>query len=543
MKSLTSVILKNSNRKNQVDKKAIFLDGLAFLIVFTTIGLTMIYFSYTITKKLSEIGQSYAFVNILLLMNFIVLFGKSIFESLNVLYFSKDLKLLLRMPLKPKDLLHSKILNMIISEYEMETIMLAIPMMIYGISEQVSLTFYMYMLIILLLLPVIPIIITSTVISIIMRFTNFIKDKTKVMYITIIFSIFVISLISMNFNTQEDLSTQRFENMLLKANGLAETISNSFILIKPIMNSLLNYDNIEGVKNISIYIAENIICYVAGIAIMSKIYLKGAIGTTVNSKKVSNIDSNLKLEDFKEKNVRKACLEKEKLLLKRAPIFFIQCLIIPIIYPIAIFGIVILLLEVMKSYIPNLWSGINGIFATSFGTSIFIIIGQIFYMTNFSSIIAISREGKYAKMIKYLPIDLSKQFKLKLNMGIKINTIIATLVSICNYICTQNITTAILIFISLMLLNLIGEKFKLLTDLRKPKINWNSEYTMMKENTNVMYVLFYTLIVGISIFAISQIITNIMLYLLVVIMIGTVINIFIDRYIRKEQNEIFSKVY
>lgn len=94
-----------------------------------------------------------------------------------------------------------------------------------------------------------------------------------------------------------------------------------------------------------------------------------------------------------------------------------------------------------------------------------------------------------------------------------------------------------------MLLNLIGEKFKLLTDLRKPKINWTSEYTMMKENTNVMYVLFYTLVVGISIFVISQIITNIMLYFLVVIMIGTGINIFMNRYIRKEQNEIFSKVY
>lgn len=543
MKSLTSVILKNSNRKNQVDKKAIFLDGLAFFIVFATITLTMIYFSYTITKKLSEIGQSYAFVNILLLMNFIVLFGKSVFESLNVLYFSKDLKLLLRMPLKPKDLLHSKILNMIISEYEMEIIMLAIPMIVYGIFEQVSIVFYLYMLVILLLLPIIPIIIVSSVISIIMRFTNFIKDKTKVMYLTIIFSVLVISFISVSFNTQDNLSTQGFESILLKANGLAESISNSFILIKPIMNTLLNYDNIEGIKNLVIYIIENIICYIVGISIMSKIYLKGAIGTTVNSKKVSKIDRNLKLEDFKPKNLKKAYLEKEKTLLKRTPIFFIQCLIIPIIYPIAIFSIVILLLEAMKSYIPNLWGGINGIFATSFGTAIFIIIGQIFYMTNFCSIIAISREGKYAKLLKYLPIDLSKQFKLKLNIGIKINTIIAILVSICNYLCTQNMLIATLIFISLMLLNLIGEKFKLLTDLRKPKINWISEYTMMKENTNVMYVLFYTLVVGISIFVISQIITNLILYLLVVIMIGTGINIFINRYIRKEQNEIFSKVY
>lgn len=193
MKSLTNVIFKNSIRKEiQTGKKNIFLDGLAFLIVFATLAISMVYFSYAITKKLEEINQEYAFVNILLLMNFIVLFGKSIFESLNVLYFSKDLKLLLRMPLKPQDILHSKILNMITSEYQMEIIMLAIPMIVYGIITGVSFSFYLYMLIILLILPIIPIIITSLVISIIMRFTNFIKDKTKVMYITIIFTILVL---------------------------------------------------------------------------------------------------------------------------------------------------------------------------------------------------------------------------------------------------------------------------------------------------------------------------------------------------------------
>jgi len=543
MKSLTNIIFKNTTRKNQTDKKSIVLEGLAFTIVFVTIAITMIYFSYTITQKLNEINQNYAFVNILFLMNFIVLFTKSVFESLNILYFSKDLKFLLRMPLKPKDILNSKIINMIISEYEMEAIMLAIPMIVYGILEQVNILFYLYMLIILLILPIIPIIITSAVISVIMRFTNFIKDKSKVMYITIIFSIFIISMISVNFNTQDNLSNQGFENILLKANGLAESISNNFILIKPIMNTLLNYDNFEGAKNLIIYIVENIICYIIGISIMSRIYLKGVIGTTVNSKKTSNINKELKLEDFKKKTLKKAYLTKEKLILKRAPIFFIQCLIIPILYPIIILGIVIGVLEFVKISVPNLWNGINGIFATSFGTAIFIAVGQIFYMTNFSSIIAVSRESKYAKLVKYLPIDLNKQFKFKLNTGIKINMIIVAMVSICNYLCTQNIFGAVMIFIILTLLNIIGEKFKLLIDLRKPRLNWDSEYTMMKENTNVMYLLFYTVVAVAIILLISQIIKDKILYLSFTIISLITVNIFFNKYIVKNKNKIFSKIY
>lgn len=507
----------------KADKKSIILEGLAFLIVFGTLAITMIYFSYAITKKLQDIDQSYAFVNILLLMNFIVLFAKSVFEGLKVLYFSKDLKLLLRMPIKSKDILHSKIINMIISEYEMEILMLAIPMIVYGILEVVGFTFYLYMAIILLILPIIPIIITSAIISIIMRFMNFIKDKTKVMYLTIIFSILIIGLIT--------------------ENGLAESISDKFILIKPIMNTLLNYDNIDGLKNLVIYIFENIICYILGIAIMSKVYLKGAIGTTVNSKKVTNIDKELKIEDFKANNLKKAYLTKEKTILKRAPIFLIQCLIIPILYPVIILIIAIGLLEFVKLTMHDLWNGIYGIFTTSFGIAIFIAVGQILYMTNFSSIIAVPRESKYAKLVKYLPIDLNKQFKFKLDIGIKINTVIAVFVSICNYVCTQKLGVALMIFAILMLLNVIGEKFKLLTDLKKPKINWDSEYTMMKENTNVMYVLFYTLVVvGISI-VVGNIITNSILYLLLALVILTIINVIINRYVRINQNDIFSKIY
>ena len=253
MKSLTSVIFKNSRRRILIaNKKENVLSILAFLIVFGAIGATMASFSYSITKQLQEINQAYTFTNILLLMNFFILFAKSVFESLNVLYFSKDLKVFLRMPINPKNLLHSKMLNMIVSEYEMELIMLAIPMIVYAILTKASLLFYIYMIAILLLLPIIPILITSLVLSIIMRFTNKIKNKSKVIYITLILTTLIVGIITSSFNSQQDFSVSAVKNVILKANGVAETIADSFILIKPIMNTLLNYDNVEGLKNLII---------------------------------------------------------------------------------------------------------------------------------------------------------------------------------------------------------------------------------------------------------------------------------------------------
>ncbi len=545
MKSLTNVIFKNSRRRdNQVSEKSSVLEGIAFFIVFTFLSSAMIYFSIVVTKQLKQIHQTYAFVNILLLMNFMILFVKSVFESLNVLYFSKDLKILLRMPLKSKDILHGKIFNMIISEYQMEIIMLAIPMIVYGIIAEVGAFFYLYMLLILLIIPIIPIMITSIVIAVIMRFTNFIKDKSKVMYITIIFTFFIISLLTMNYNVPQNFTVTIFQDLILQANGLAESVADSFVLIKPIMNTLLNYNNIEGIKSFVLFFFENIIIYILGIIFMSKIYLKGAIGTTVNSKKGVNIDNKeLCIEDFKAKNLKQSYIEKEKTTLKRTPIFFIQCLLMPILYPISVLMVIVAFLEFSKWVGLDLWDKFYQISTTSFGTAIFLAVGQVFYMMNFNSVIAVSRESKYAKLIKYLPISLKKQFNYKLIIGIKVNMVTTIIVSVCNYIFTNNFLGATLVFISLMLLNFIGERFKLLIDLKNPKINWTSEYTMMKQNTNVMYILFYTLIIAGSIFIFSTFITNNNLYKMFVLLICVITDVILNEYIRKNENKLFNKIY
>ncbi len=539
MKSLTNVIFKNSKRTNQKG----FLSFLAFSIVFVTLSVAMIAISYVVTKKLIEINQSYTFINILLVMNFIILFTKSIFESLNVLYFSKDLKILLRIPIKPKDILHAKFINMIISEYEMETIMLAIPMAIYGMLTKVNIIFYLYMIAILIILPVIPILITSLITAVIMRFTNKIKNKSKVMYIAIIFTSLIVGIILSGLGSGESIQTSKFEEIVLQTNGIAEKISDYFILIKPIMNTLLNYNNIQGLQNLILYVLENIIFYIAILIIISKIYLKGAIGTTINSKKShKNNLENLQLKDFKPKNLNKAYILKELKTISRTPIFLIQCIIIPIIYPLTIIISAVALATFGNNFI-DIWENLYKSANQTIGVAMFLSLGQVFYMMNFSSIIAVSRESKNAILAKYIPIKLSKQFKLKLSLGITINFLAGILVTVFYYLCTKNLLATILIFIELLLLNAIGEKFKLLVDLKKPQINWNSEYTMMKQNTNVMYILFYTLLVIVALLIFSQISKIIEMFLILTTILSLIINIAINNYINKKESKIFEKLY
>ena len=543
MKSLTKVILKNSIRTNP-SKKSLILGGIAFSIVFLFLSIMMILFSYIVTKQLIKINQAYAFVNILLLMNFFILFAKSVFESLNVLYFSKDLKILLRMPIYPKDILHAKFFNMIISEYQMEVIMLGIPMIVYGILTKVNFLFYIYMFLVLLILPIIPILLTSLVIAIIMRFTNFIKNKNKVLYITMIISMFLMGFVTMIFSNNQTISVSGFRNIILKTNGLAESIADYFILIKPIMNTLLNYDNIDGLKKLILYYLESIICYFIIIFIISKIYLKGAIGTTINSDKNTKCEfKELNLKDFESKKISKTYIIKEWKTLLRTPIFCIECVIMPLLYPICILAIVLFLMQFAKLVGLDLIESFKSIVNSSLGISIFLIVGQVFYMLNFSSIIAISRDSNNAILIKFLPIDLYKQFKIKIRIGILINTLASLIVSIAFLIFTKNLLFTFIIFLSLCFINVIGEKCKLLIDLQNPQMNWNSEYTMMKQNTNIMYELFYTFFISGCIFVISKIIIRSSIFLFTIFVITFLINFILSKYIDKKKAKLFKKIY
>lgn len=542
MKKITSIIIKNSRRQEKQETiKEKILSAIAFLIVFLSLAITMIVTSIYVTKELGKINQEYTFINILLLMNFIILFGKSIFESLNALYFSKDLKILLRMPIKSKDIVNGKLINMILSEYQMETIMLAIPMIVYGILTKAGVLFYTYMIIILAILPIIPIVITSTIISIIMRFTNIIKNKTEVMYIAIIASLIALDLLFTGFNHNIKFSIVEFKETVFRMNGISEEIANRFVLIKPTMSTLLNYNNIVGLRNCILYILESIVTYIVGVFIISKVYLKGAIGTTINSQKANKANKRLTIEDFKKKDKKKAYLSKEIKVIARTPIFCIQCLIIPVIYPLTIMIIVAIAVVLSKLIGVDLVSDLMNKMNTSQMAMIFIAVGEVFFMMNFCSIIGISKESKSAILTKTIPIGFKTQFNLKTYLGKTMNLLSVLIITFAYFLATKNPVQTIVIFAILYFLDSIGEKIKLYIDSRKPQIDWDNEYAMMKQNTNIMNVLFKTLITLVILFLISKLIINQFAYLISILILSFIVNSFINNYISK--NKIFEKVY
>ena len=128
---LTKILLKNSfnlkNNKKNIGRVILLLIGYAYIIGIIS------FFSNTSIKSLMEIQQEAVFINIVLIAMLGISIVQTIFTSLNVLYFSKDIEYLLPLPIHPRKIIMSKINCLLVSEYIMNFIIILPAFIIYGL--------------------------------------------------------------------------------------------------------------------------------------------------------------------------------------------------------------------------------------------------------------------------------------------------------------------------------------------------------------------------------------------------------------------------
>jgi ABC-2 type transport system permease protein len=107
---------------------------------------------------------------------FIVMFF-GIFYIMSTFYFSKDINILVPLPLKPYEVLGSKFIVVIVNEYLTILPMLLPAVIIYGTGTGQGLFYWLKSLIVILISPIIPLNISAIFIIILMRFINFRKSR------------------------------------------------------------------------------------------------------------------------------------------------------------------------------------------------------------------------------------------------------------------------------------------------------------------------------------------------------------------------------
>ena len=540
---LTKILFKSSitqsNKKKNSIGKVLF-----YLFIYLYIAGFVGYISYEIIRSLMLIKQEAIFLNICFIVVLCFCLIQSIITSLNVLYFSKDIEILLPLPITPKNIIMAKLNSLILSQYILIAVILLPALLIYSYLLKLSILFLFVGIIIMLLFPIVPITIVACLTTIVMKFTNVVKNKDIVQYLTT--GITLILIIALQFfytGTNNQITNQELAQKIVENNGLIEVYSKYFITLTPTINSLLNYNNIQGILNILILYCESIIVYYLVTIIISKFYIE-----TTTSVLSSNSKNSKKIEDkvFVKENTLISYIKKEFKILVRNPIFFMQCVLPSILFPFILLLPMFMSLKNMGSEQIKIFQDIlSQIINEPIGVLGAIIFTIFLFMFNFCSVTCISRDGQNSTFMKYIPVDYKKQLLYKILPGLILNIIPISYVIIIAklFISTIHLKTIFYIVSVSILINILNNYLMVLVDLKNPKLNWITEYAVVKQNFNIFFEILLIIIEIGAIILLGTFISNIDLVAVILIVMFLLLNILTNKYINKQNVNLFKKIY
>lgn len=540
--SLTKVLIKNSFQKYNENNKNKNIVGKVILYILLGAYLMGIFafLSYGLISTLKQANQESMFIGIFLLGLALLTIIQSIISATNVFYFSKDIEYILPLPLKPKEILISKLNVILITEYIMEIIFAVTPITIYGIITLQGPMFYIISLLVLIVFPIIPILIATFIIMIIMSFSKRFKNKDRFRLIAPLIGIILAVIMSFSLSGTTNYSEEDLLNSLKQANSMVEMVSDNLPIIKPEINAIVNSSFVEFLKLLGI----TLILYIVFILIGNKIYFRGVIGNLSSGTKKGK---EVKLKKIKTNSIGKSYIIKEFKVLLKNPIFFIQCVLPSVLMPIIFLGIFIVTLNTNNSQEAlNEFKSVLGIYIeTPIGLAIIISVTEFLTSMLYIAPTVISRDGQNAIFMKYIPISYYKQLIYKGIPNIFFGTITSTIVIAFIYILAKpSLLFLLTVFIINLILLILQTLLMELVDLRKPKLEWTTEYAVVKQNLNLLWPVVLNLLeIGI-IFIISILLnfTNYLLTAIILIVIHIIITYFVNKYMYKNQNELFNKI-
>lgn len=548
--NLTKLMFKNSFQNPYlIDKKTNKIDRSSpYIWIVMIVMIAIMFISYKVIGELVKINKEYIFLNIFFLILMIIMIFQIILSSTNIYFFSNDLEKLLHLPIKTEELLISKFNTILINLYFSEFIFALFPLVIYGVETYASFNYYFNLIIVLLIFPFLPTLVISIIMMFFIKLSKFIKNKDIFQILITLLFIFTIFIFEFNImknivnkmDNNEELEKQQIEEAFIKFNNKIEIVNDYFIEISPTIKILQNnkiFFNL--LKNVFI----DYIFFIIFILIGKKYYLKNILNNNNNY----YLKYNNKIKINKRNKIIKSYIGKEFKILFKNPTFFIQC-VFPIL--ITITTIVIIVIATYSNLRMFLTSELyNTEFGITFDLSVIcLILGFLQLLsTMFNiSITSISREGKDAVYMKFIPISLYKQYICKcipqILINIIINFVVLTLIKILFF--EIKVEYLFVMFLTSILLSIINSQVMVLVNLINPNLNWNSEYDATKQNTNklLQYVLTIIIILILVYFndLFSDINLNVACYL--IFLIFFIFILVINFIVKLNINKIFKKI-
>lgn len=483
--ALTKVFLKNLKMSKSNNKKArrmfTFLLIFTFLFIIVPFLLISSLFVYDTTIQLMDINYESIGLQIMCYLVSVFTFVFTFPVILNELYFSDDIEKLIPLPIKPVELAFAKFTACFIVENLVQILLIFVSILSYIFALRLKVTNILLALIQIVTLPIIPMIYSAIICLIIMHFAKYIKNKELIKRFS---SVFVVGLFFFFFFAVSAFKDFNFELYLENfANGDHRflTIMN---YIFPQINLFIDTLTNQNVLSLIIYILITLVFILIFLGLAKFSYLDSVIGMSAKDTSVHQRSSKL-LKKLKEHSTFKAYVLKEFKVLIRTPSFFINCIIINILWP--IFAYTIYKVGPMNYSISKMHEFVvTG--DSSFKIKLLLLVtGTSILLPAMNSIAAtsFSREGKHFSFIKYIPIGYKTQWLSKLFISFIITfagiNIYTTIFYIMIGLPISNIIVFYLIsFLAVSSVCIMG----VYIDSIQPKLIWDDENNALRENYN-----------------------------------------------------------
>lgn len=489
---LTKIFLKNSFSNMDArmgistkSKSKIIVYGLLFLYF---AGL-IIFLGYNLLDGLIAIHQETIFVGMILFMIFGLGIIQTIFSSINILYFTKDSEYLLPLPLKPYQIILARTNVMLIAEYVIIFLIGFIPLVMYGILTGAGIVYYLTMILAVILVPILPVLLISMLVMFIMSFAKLTKNRNRFqLFATLLVLAIIIAISISTSGMKQDLTNEEMAQMVVKANGMIELVKGYVPTVDYLMEALTTNSLFTAIVEVLKTLGITIIGFIVYMLIAQKIYFKGLVGNLFGGG-ASSSNKEINQKEYRNSKLYKSYVGKEFKNMARNPVFLMQCLIPAVLIPIIMVVVVYAGLNSDGMGLEQITQMVQQMSTNTFFIACIILgVIQFFTMFIYISITAISRDGENAVFMKYIPVSLYKQYLYKIipNIIMNIVTIIITL-GMAEYLLNLPVITLIALFVVATIMGILQSIAMIIVDLKRPKLNWDSEYAVAKQNLNLVF--------------------------------------------------------
>jgi len=482
------------------------------LILLGVVGLvpTMIYYIKLIKflyDSLVLVGQTAAILTMGVLLGQFLILVFGLYYIIAAFYFSRDLALLIPLPLTPTQVMLSKFTVILVNEY-LTIAPLVLPILIvYGLLSRKGLVYWMGAVLVYLLLPVIPLAIGGLLVFGMMRVINLSRKKDALIIIGSL--ILIAAAIGFQFwfgqrATGNEVDPNALVRFLSDPNGLVQRVGASFPPSIWATKALAYGLGASGLANTALFSMVSLVLFLGLLIASKKLFYEGLIGLSETST-AKRILSREQIERGVSSGRRpvRAIFLRELRLMNRTPIFLLNGVLAVVLIP-ALF----LIMAKAGSQPEGLGRLLS--LVQSGNPTVAILAAALFMAVcgglNGTASSTYSREGAQFWISKVIPVSPTDQAKGKFLHSYAVVVLgLAASTAVLAFVFQMKASLLLAALVLAAPAGVVMTAVGMMIDLARPLLTWINPQKAIKQNLNVLLAFFADLGMIFGLFLLTRI--------------------------------------